>query len=136
MTELQSKFLLNVTLLLVRNTLRNDSIWHAVILFKKRAECTILKVEMIHFHMRMHAAKSGCTFTIVSSTTQQNIFFVTDAFIKTLTPICRYSGSEPSRILQNPPVHFWKHASLIFKMHSAFSLIFHIQHLLPVLLAR
>ena len=33
----------------------------------------------------------------------------------------------------NPPVHFWKHA-LIFKMHYAFSLIFHIQHLLPVLL--
>ena len=37
--------------------------------------------------------------------------------------------------LQNPSVHFWKHA-LIFKMHDAFSLIFHIQHLQPVLLAR
>ena len=53
---------------------------------------------------------------------------------KTLTPWLRTILNH-AWILQNPPVHFWKHA-LIFKMHHAFSLIFHIQHLWPVLLAR
>ena len=40
-----------------------------------------------------------------------------------LTLTSRYSGKEPSWILKNPPVRFWKHA-LIFKTHRAFSLIF------------